>query len=101
MLASINVYFRDISMMWSTLLMFLFYCSPIVYGRTIVPERFDFITKYNPITYYMQLFRDSLHANQLSDISTWLAAGSASFIFMFIGLLFYSKLQKGFVSNLG
>ena len=100
-LASINVYFRDISMLWSTLLMFIFYCSPIVYGRTIVPERYSFITNYNPITYYMQLFRDSLHANQISNISIWLAAASAAFLSVIIGLLFYSKLQKGFVSNLG
>ncbi|MFK7900523.1 MAG: ABC transporter permease [Cyclobacteriaceae bacterium] len=100
-LASVNVYFRDISMMWSTLLLFIFYCSPVVYGRTIVPERYDFIMKYNPITYFMQLFRDALHANQISDNSVWLGAGGMSLLFLIIGLLGYSKLQKGFVSNLG
>jgi len=100
-LASVNVYFRDISMLWSTLLMFIFYSSPIVYGRTIVPDRFSFIVKFNPISYYMELFRSALYYNRIAAIDVWLIATAFSFSFLLVGFMIYRKLRKGFVSNLG
>ena len=100
-LASINVYFRDISMLWSTLLMFIFYSSPIVYGRTIIPDRFNFIVKLNPISYFMELFRSALYYNRIASIEVWAMAMAFSTLFLLLGYFIYRKLRKGFVSNLG
>lgn len=100
-LASINVYFRDIGMIWTTLLMFLFYSSPIVYGRTIVPDRFSFIVEYNPISYFMEIFRSALYYTETPSARAFLIAFVFTVIQLIVSVLVFRKLKNGFIANLG
>src|SRR6478609_1485752 len=48
MLACLNVYFRDISMFWNTVLPALFYATPVVYPVEQLPQSIRWLMLLNP-----------------------------------------------------
>lgn len=63
-LGSLNVFFRDIAILWSTLNPALFYISPIAYTADIVPAGFRFLVYCNPLFHFLQIVRDVLYYGQ-------------------------------------
>ena len=99
-LGSLNVFFRDVGILWITINPALFYISPIAYSFNLVPQRFRFIINYNPLYYFLGIVRNvlyeghapSLHYTAYCLIITTFAALLAIFI--------YRKTRNGFISNL-
>ena len=90
MLASLNVFYRDVQHLLGNVLTLLFFLSPILYPISAVPERFRFTMEWNPIAqttlFYHQVVLDGL----LPDLN--------ALIFVFIcGLLML--LSGNFVFN--
>lgn len=50
LLATLNVYFRDVEQLLGVLLMAWFYLTPIVYPLSYVPERYQNLALLNPMT---------------------------------------------------
>ena len=50
LLATLNVFFRDIGHLVTIILQFWFWGTPIVYPRSILPDKFQFIIEANPMT---------------------------------------------------
>ncbi len=99
-LGSLNVFFRDVGILWNTISPALFYLSPIAYAFKLVPERYKFIVKYNPLYHFLELVRNVLWQNQPPDmhyVGRCLLITSVTAILAF---LIYSKTRNGFISNL-
>ena len=56
--ASANVFFRDIERLTTIFTMLLFYCTPIIYPETMVPERYRGLLNLNPMTPLMISWRN-------------------------------------------
>lgn len=99
-LGSLNVFLRDIGILWNTINPALFYLSPIAYSFKIVPEQFKFIVKYNPLYHFLELVRNVLYSGQAPDPHyvgrCLLITSVASLLAFFI----YRKTRNGFISNL-
>ena len=59
-LSSLQVYYRDIGHGLGIFLNLLFWSTPIVWSKEMIPERFHFIIDINPITYFIDGYRNSL-----------------------------------------
>ena len=64
-LAILNARFRDVSYIVSVIMNLLFYMSPIIYPVSIVTDLYDRhpwlrVYEYNPITAFIEAFRDAL-----------------------------------------
>jgi lipopolysaccharide transport system permease protein len=57
-LATYNVFFRDLRYIVQNVLMALFFITPVMYDIKTVPERFQFIFSYNPMTQMIYCYRD-------------------------------------------
>ena len=79
----------------------LFYSSPIVYGRTIVPDRFSFIIDYNPISYFMEIFRSAIYYAEPPAASTFLIIVLMTLTLLAISIAVFRRLKSGFIANLG
>jgi ABC-type polysaccharide/polyol phosphate export permease len=99
-LGSLNVFFRDVGILWNTINPALFYLSPIAYSFKIVPERFKFIVKYNPLFHFMEIVRNVLYEGQAPEmhyVGLCLVITSVTAVLAF---LIYRKTRNGFISNL-
>ncbi len=98
LLCTLNVFFRDVGLLWTTLSPALFYFTPIAYSSRLIPENRLGLLKFNPLYHYIELVRTVLYKNEIPTVSQWMiTAGMAIGICLF-SLLIYNKLKKDFIS---
>ena len=99
-LGSLNVFFRDVSILWNTLNPALFYLSPIAFSYEILPKKYHFIAHYNPLAYFFSIIRDVLYLGRAPILKTFFECCMITLITSLIALVIYKKVKNGFVSNL-
>ena len=98
-LGTLNVYLRDISILWNTLNPALFYLTPIAYTLDLIPERFHWILKLNPLWYFFKAVRSSLYESVWPAWETWGYMTLISGIMVLLGYFTFKKLKPGIISN--
>ncbi len=98
-LTSFNVYFRDMQLAWSSFMPAVFYATPIAYTASLIPEKFLWIIKLNPLYHFVQALREVLYYNQVPSLSTFALLTSIGGIMLLLGLFVFNKLERGFVSQ--
>ena len=98
-LSSLNVYFRDVQLAWSSLLPAIFYSTPIAYSTSFIPAKFDWVLKLNPLYYYVTCLRDVLYYNQFPNPINFAICIGLGFACLAVGIFIFKKLEKGFVSQ--
>lgn len=68
-----------------------FFVTPIVYTQALVPERYRFIVRYNPMTYLVEVFRAPLYDGWLPGPKTLAFAALAAVVSLAVGWLFYAS----------
>lgn len=99
-LATFNVFFRDVGILWNTLSPALFYFTPIAFLSTMIPEKYMVYVKLNPLYHYMELVRDILYYNQLPSLTTLMITVGLALVMFVLGILVFNRYKRGFVSNL-
>lgn len=66
--SSVTVFFRDLQHFIGIALQLLFYATPIVYASNTIPENFQWILKFNPMTYVINGYRDIFYYQQAPDL---------------------------------
>lgn len=98
-LCTLNVYFRDIGLLWNALLPALFYITPIAYPPDLVPADLRWIMGFDPLYWYIDLFRGIVHDGRVPDIRTVLLATGLALAALMLGLATYRSLRRGLVAN--
>ncbi len=99
-LCSLNVFYRDVSILWLSLSPALFYATPVAYSIDIIPEKWLWLFKFNPLVHYFEAIHDILYNGFWLSLNQLLIMICISLLFLWIGQSIYKKLEKGFVSNL-
>ena len=98
--SSICGYFRDLQHFIGIILQLLFYAAPIVYSQDVIPAEYQWILKYNPMTYIINAYRDIFYyqkAIELKPIFILLLTGTLA---CFLSYKIFEKLQRGFAEQL-
>lgn len=99
-LGSLNVFFRDVSMLWTTLLPALFYFTPVVYPPDLVPEHLRSLLWLNPLSWYVLPLRNALTGGTWPAWHHWLGMLGWAAGFAAIGGLTFQRLRKYFIAFL-
>ena len=99
-LSALGVYLRDISQLVGILITALMFLSPIFYSITALPEKFQSILIFNPLTPVIEFTRDILFWGRLPDMTILLLLFIVSLFTAFIGFTFFQKTRKGFADVL-
>ncbi len=80
-LSPLAAFFHDIVEMVTVVMMLLLYMTPVFYPVSIVPERFAWIIRWNPVRVVLDLFREPIYSGRLPSaahlaVATVLAAVS-------------------------
>lgn len=100
LLSSLFVYFRDLSQIWEVLVNILFFCTPVFYPLSIIP---DYLMPYymlNPITQFIGIYRGVMVAGNLPSLQSLIAVIIAGIAAYFVGNLVFSKLQRRFAEEI-
>ncbi|MEI8203544.1 MAG: ABC transporter permease [Bacteroidota bacterium] len=99
-LGSLNVFFRDVGILWNTINPALFYLSPIAYSYKIIPDNYRFIVKYNPLYHFLEIIRNVLYDGQASSMHYVGRCLTITAVTALLAFLIYRKTRSGFISNL-
>ncbi|NNF02482.1 MAG: ABC transporter permease, partial [Bacteroidia bacterium] len=98
-ICTFNVFYRDIGILWNTLLPALFYFTPIAYSAKLIPEKYVWALKFNPLFHFINMVRDILYYNSWPSLDLLAIVASLSIVFFIAGLWVFRKLERGFISN--
>ena len=95
-LASLGVYFRDVSQFIGIITTVVMFLSPIFYPATALPEEFRRLQLLNPITLAVEQLRDVLFWGKGLDITMLSIFYLIAAITAWIGFAWFQKTRKGF-----
>lgn len=95
-LATITTYLNDFSQLWSIILIFWTYLTPIFYPESIISENFIHIYRFNPMYVFISLFRDPIIYGHVSAPDLWLKGFLFSSITLLFGWWVFTKNSNNF-----
>ena len=90
-LSTIVVYFQDIMPIYEVVLMMGMYATPIIYPPEIIPERFQFITKLNPVYYFVRFFQEPIFKGQIPSLETWITTFLIAIFTLIVGWYIFTR----------
>ena len=99
-ISSICVYFRDLQHFIGIILQLLFYAAPIVYSMDAIPVEYQWVLKYNPMTYIINAYRNIFYYQTAIELKPILLLMVGAIIACILSYFIFSKLQKGFAEQL-
>ena len=95
--ATANVFYRDVAHIVQVVLSAWFYITPIIYSVDMLPEKYHWLFKLNPIIYVINGFRLAVYYGMLPQLRSIVASFVCAFVALFIGFALFRKYQDYFV----
>lgn len=98
LLATLDVFFRDLEYIWNVATMLIMYMSAIFYeADTLLESKYGFLIRYNPLYAVITNFRNAVvYSRPLESFYTWYPI-LFSLVILVAGLYFFYKKQDRFV----
>jgi len=100
MLASLNVFVRDIAQVLNVLLTFWFWFTPIFYTSSQFPKRLLFLVKLNPLAHIVIAYRDCMLQVRMPDLINLAVLALVSTAVFAAGGMFFRHVKREFVDVL-
>ena len=95
-LSALMVYFRDIQFLWTVLTQIWMYATPIFYPAEIVPDKYRFILRLNPLYHFIGNARTCLMNGVSPEPRAYLFCMLFALISLAIGSYTFKKTQDNF-----
>ncbi len=105
-LAAANVYFRDMSYLWSILVQAWFFSTPIVYPLSFVRDRLDdhqtllWIYEHVPMTVAVKIYRDLMYNLRMPSVSDFGLLTVYAVVALLAGWWIFDRLEGRFAEEL-
>lgn len=91
-----NLFYRDIQYLLNLLLTLWFYLTPIIYPVEFFPEKYRFIFKFNPMSVFINAYRQVLLGGAFPKWESLSIGIFVSVIFFIISYRLFKKVEKDF-----
>lgn len=88
-LSPLAVFFHDVVEMVGVLLTLAMYLTPVFYPMAIVPERYRWIVRFNPLRSVLEVFRDPLYYGKIPPLSHLAVALTIAVVMVVVGAVFF------------
>ena len=75
------------------------FASPVVYPLSALPENYQLLASFNPMTLNVELFREIFFNSKNLSISFYLSSYFVTFSFLFFGVSLFNKRAKDFIDT--
>lgn len=98
LLAAFHVFYRDVGILWNTIQPAIFYLTPIAYTEALIPEKFAFVIRANPVYYFIKLIRYPLYLVQMPDMILFAKCAVMTAIALAIALVIFNRMKNQFIT---
>lgn len=96
MLATLNLFYRDIQHLLSLILVLWMYITPVIYPVEMVPEAHRFIFKLNPMAVIINAYREAILGGNMPKLSSLALAFLLSLATYLLGRKIFTSLEGYF-----
>ncbi len=100
LLSSLAVFFDDVVHAYQVATVGLMYLTPIIYPISIIPGKWLWLIRINPLTQLFKLARDPVYLGTLPSMHVFLASLVVSLVTLVIGWNVFHRLAKNFYLHL-
>lgn len=100
LISSLNVFIRDIGQMVVVVLRLWFYLCPIIYPSNIIPEKYQYLMRLNPMYFITEGYRRALLYNQGIPVLDFVYFILFTMIVLFAGGWTFRRLKTQFAEVL-
>jgi ABC-type polysaccharide/polyol phosphate export permease len=98
--SSLQVYLRDTAQVVSVMLTLWFWVTPIFLSPEQIPAQFQFLVRWNPMSYIVRGYQDRLLSGRLPGWEELLLPAAAAGAMFIAGGLFFRYMKRGFADVL-
>ncbi|WP_345078854.1 ABC transporter permease [Nemorincola caseinilytica] len=98
LLCSMNVFFRDIGIIWGTIQPALFFLTPIAIPETDIPTEYRTIIVNNPIYFFIRLGRGIFYNPEPPSSQLWISCAIIALSMFLVGQFVFNRLKNQFIS---
>lgn len=95
-LAWTNLFYRDIQYLVNLIITLWFYLTPVIYPVEFLPEKYRFIFKLNPLSVFINAYRQVLLGGSFPRWESLAIGAVISIIFFIISFKLFKKMEKDF-----
>lgn len=100
LLSSLGVFFRDVSQVIGVTITMLLFMSPVFFPVSALPEGYQTLLYFNPLTLSIEFMREVMVQGQLPDFEKFGFYFFESLVFSMIGFAWFQRTRKGFADVL-
>lgn len=97
LLATLTVFFRDISHIYTVFTMLWMYATPIFYPKSLLEDNFSFILQLNPMFHYIDYFRSLVIEGVVPGITENMICLGFALFFGILGTIVLVRHQDKFI----
>ena len=90
-LGTLSVFFTDLVEVYGVLLRAGYFLTAVMYPITVIPERWRWVIKVNPVYSYIRCFRDPIYNGAFPPWSAILVAVGSAFVALVLGWWFLAR----------
>jgi lipopolysaccharide transport system permease protein len=95
--SALLVMYRDVNYLLPFITQLWFFISPVVYGSSMIPEKFSWLYSLNPMSGVIEGFRWAIYGSAQTISGTMIAISSSISLAIFIsGLFFFRRMERVF-----
>lgn len=100
-LSALNVRYRDVKHLLPFIIQIWMYLTPVVYGASLIPERYRWLLGLNPMTGVVDGFRWALFGNRFGSVLTsdsllYILSVGIAFLILISGTIYFRYTEKNF-----
>lgn len=96
-LATAEVFLRDVQHLYGVLLLALGYVTPIFYPADALSDKMQFVLNFNPLFHYVKYFRNVMFYHNCPTIEENIICLGIALAALIIGIVFFNRKQKHFI----
>jgi lipopolysaccharide transport system permease protein len=89
--ATFNVFYRDIQHIISIIIMLLFFVTPVFYSISKIPDKYKFVFKFNPMADLIECYRATFYYGMAPDFVSIMYPAIFSILICFLSCYLYFK----------
>ena len=98
-ISSLTTKYRDLRFLVSFSIQLLMYATPIAYPLSAIPEKYNYIILYNPMTPIIMGFRNSLLGTGYFDPNLYFYSVLSLVVLFLIGIVLFNRVEKTFIDT--
>jgi len=95
--ACVTLRYRDLNSLSGVIVQGMMYLSPVIFPFTSIPEKYQFLASFNPLSSAMESFRFFLFGQGSMSVELLVIGWSVSLSVLFTGLVSFNLTQRKFV----